>query len=151
MRLCAIPECGKVHFCRGWCTKHYARWRKYGDPHKVHIHGEISGELAGVAAAKGPASLVDLAWAAGFLEGDGDFARNREAIRGTQITREPPERLLRILGGRIRESKPTSAGNPVYRWEVSSARCRGVAMTLYPFMSERRQAQIRTMLKCEEA
>ena len=30
---CAIPECGKPPVNkRGWCSKHYQRWRKHGDP-----------------------------------------------------------------------------------------------------------------------
>lgn len=29
---CAIPDCQKRVMGRGWCSMHYARWRKYGDP-----------------------------------------------------------------------------------------------------------------------
>lgn len=29
---CAIAECDKDAYCRGWCTTHYERWRKYRDP-----------------------------------------------------------------------------------------------------------------------
>jgi len=32
IRICAIPECGKKHFGRGWCLMHYHRWYKHGDP-----------------------------------------------------------------------------------------------------------------------
>lgn len=32
--VCSIPNCGKRHFGRGWCEKHYLRWRKNGDPLK---------------------------------------------------------------------------------------------------------------------
>lgn len=32
-RICSIPDCGKtVLNVRGWCSKHYQRWRKHGDP-----------------------------------------------------------------------------------------------------------------------
>lgn len=30
---CSIPDCDKpTHNFRGWCTKHYQRWRKHGNP-----------------------------------------------------------------------------------------------------------------------
>ena len=31
-RICSIPECGKPVLARGWCSTHWKRWRKYGDP-----------------------------------------------------------------------------------------------------------------------
>lgn len=31
-RTCSIKGCGKPLRARGWCTKHYKRWRKHGDP-----------------------------------------------------------------------------------------------------------------------
>lgn len=29
---CSIPDCGEHAFGRGWCARHYAIWRTYGDP-----------------------------------------------------------------------------------------------------------------------
>lgn len=31
-RLCSIPDCSKPHEAHGWCSAHYQRQRKYGDP-----------------------------------------------------------------------------------------------------------------------
>jgi hypothetical protein len=31
-RVCVIPGCPEPHIARGWCYRHYQRWRKYGDP-----------------------------------------------------------------------------------------------------------------------
>ena len=31
-RLCSIDGCGKYVVARGWCTKHWRRWRSTGDP-----------------------------------------------------------------------------------------------------------------------
>lgn len=33
--ICAIEDCERFSFARGWCTKHYARWRNHGDPTKL--------------------------------------------------------------------------------------------------------------------
>jgi hypothetical protein len=29
---CSIADCASAAYCRTWCTKHYARWQKHGDP-----------------------------------------------------------------------------------------------------------------------
>lgn len=34
-RTCVIPECTNPHQAKGWCKKHYARWRSHGDPLKT--------------------------------------------------------------------------------------------------------------------
>jgi transcriptional regulator with XRE-family HTH domain len=31
-RICSIPDCPAPHIARGWCWRHYQRWRKHGDP-----------------------------------------------------------------------------------------------------------------------
>lgn len=31
-KLCSVDGCNKTHYGRGWCQKHYSRWRKNGDP-----------------------------------------------------------------------------------------------------------------------
>lgn len=34
-RTCTIDGCGGRHEARGWCHKHYTRWRRYGDPERL--------------------------------------------------------------------------------------------------------------------
>lgn len=31
-RTCSIEGCDKPHFGRGWCSTHYQRWKRLGDP-----------------------------------------------------------------------------------------------------------------------
>ncbi len=38
-RVCTIEGCGLPHLARGWCNKHYERWRRYGNPNTVHTRG----------------------------------------------------------------------------------------------------------------
>lgn len=30
--ICSIAECDKPSWSRGWCTGHYTRWRRHGNP-----------------------------------------------------------------------------------------------------------------------
>jgi hypothetical protein len=105
-------------------------------------------------------TMRDLAWAAGFLEGEGCFRASRTrypngqcvyhaTVNGVQKEREPLEALLAFFGGRIHYSERYSGFGTggTYRWEASGARARGVMMTLYPFMTARRKAQIRSALR----
>lgn len=31
-KVCSVPWCEKAVIARGWCSKHYERWRQHGDP-----------------------------------------------------------------------------------------------------------------------
>ena len=35
---CAVPGCGKFVFCREWCSSHYSRWLRHGDPLSGRTH-----------------------------------------------------------------------------------------------------------------
>ena len=32
VRACAVADCGRVRFCKGFCRVHYERWKRHGDP-----------------------------------------------------------------------------------------------------------------------
>ncbi len=42
-RTCSIVDCDKTVIARGWCSKHYYRWKRNGDPMSVTIVRDGSG------------------------------------------------------------------------------------------------------------
>lgn len=101
-------------------------------------------------------TLRDLAWAAGFLEGEGSFSRtgradgtgpSGERVTASQNNREPLDRLAALFGGQPRfvpnRKNPLSKQPGIWRWEITGPRARGVAMTIYSLLSLQRRAQIR--------
>lgn len=118
-------------------------------------HGNLGREKPWTNRATVSPSALDLAWAAGFLEGEATFAlasRGSQAIAVEQIEPEPILRLLAYFGGsihfidRARNHKRYPTERPRLRWTVSGARARGVMMTLYGSLSPtRRQAIARAL------
>ena len=46
MKHCSIEDCEKRHYARGWCKRHYDRWRKHGDPLGAAYQGPEAAFLA---------------------------------------------------------------------------------------------------------
>jgi hypothetical protein len=108
-----------------------------------------------VAATEHPTVRV-IAWAAGFYEGEGSC----QGVIGTlqkhstrchigQKNRWPLDRMVALFGGRISEGSCNNA--PFYDWQISGARARGFLMTIYSFLSPRRQEQVRAAVGMREA
>lgn len=100
-------------------------------------------------------SVVDLAWAAGFLEGEGSFCVTKRPpfyiypyIQVAQVQKEPLERLQKMFGGsfHLRTEVTRPKQHPYWRWSVSGARALGVMLTLFSFMSPKRKQQITSVL-----
>ena len=95
-------------------------------------------------------TIVDLAWAAGFLEGEGSFTksgRDSETVNAAQIKEgaEPLYKLQQLFGGsvRIKDRCTNRFGRKTQlRWTVCGGRARGVMLTLFSFLSPRRKQQI---------
>jgi hypothetical protein len=86
-----------------------------------------------------------MAWAAGFLEGEGNFGLNHrtrpsasQVVRATQKNREPLYRLQRLFGGRVKAVRSDGFGE----WRTYGARARGIMMTLFPFLSAAKRSDI---------
>jgi hypothetical protein len=90
-------------------------------------------------------TLSDLAWAAGFIEGEGSFKHSSSSLCADQVQREPLERLQRFFGGSIYAKTHPSMGPrrlPSRRWTINGGRARGVMLTLYSWLSPRRRQQL---------
>lgn len=81
------------------------------------------------------ASETEYAWAAGFLDGEGSFLivpsrkqneaiyKRKPSIQAQQIVEKPISKLYKILGGSIIErSNTTSAGNPIWQWQIQGGK-----------------------------
>lgn len=100
-------------------------------------------------------TMMEIAWTAGFLEGEGSFTANEYTQRNSttrslnfgisagQLQREPLERLHAYFGGRLYQCE----GEIMWRWYLSPTKgAAGLMMTLFPLMSPRRKDQIRRAL-----
>ena|SRR3990167_569385 len=100
-------------------------------------------------------SNIDLAWTAGFLEGEGSFLPTvvkpglPRYYRGHKITaiqkqRQPIDRLWNLFGGKVSEVRRSTG--IYWLWILTGPRAVCLAMTLFSFMSPRRKGQIRALL-----
>jgi hypothetical protein len=101
-------------------------------------------------------SVRDLAWLAGFFEGEASFTLSRGAIHleASSTDRDVIERAVAILGntrvygpyGTGKSNKTGEPNKPQWRATVCGRRAAEWMMTLYVFMGERRRARIRECL-----
>src|SRR5262249_28157392 len=92
-----------------------------------------------------------IAWAAGLLEGEGSFGMSGRSIAiGIRMSdRDVIDRIGAILGGYT--SGPINPHRPshyraMWRAQIKRPTAPGSMMTLYPFLGERRRAQIKRSL-----
>jgi hypothetical protein len=90
--------------------------------------------------------LNELYWIAGFLEGEGCFARCGGTIVVTvsQVQKEPLERLYKLLGGSPihQYSHKNPKHNPFYRWQIYGKKAERLMKSVFPIMSPKRQEKI---------
>lgn len=91
---------------------------------------------------------IDVAWAAGFLEGEGSFGYSGTArVSAAQVQKEPIDRLVSLFGGRtyLRETRGFST-LPIWVWQLDARKSIQVMMTLYALMSPKRRDEIERAL-----
>lgn len=92
-------------------------------------------------------TLLQLAWAAGIFEGEGSCVPVNKSscqVNVSQKDRWVCDRMKALFGGSITERKMN--GQPFYDWHIHSARARGFLMTMFTFLSPRRQEQVTACL-----
>lgn len=86
---------------------------------------------------------LQVAWAAGFLDGEGYIALTREGkpvIEVSQIKREPLDRLKGLFGGSIcTMGRPTKAGNPIFRWRMTDTPALLALVEMQPLLVVKRE------------
>jgi hypothetical protein len=96
---------------------------------------------------------LDLAWAAGFLEGEGSFFRQSRGdivVKATQVDRESLDRLSKLFAGSVTyDSRVRDRGTrqPQWQWRLDGRRAVELMFILFPLMTERRQEQITKALE----
>lgn len=87
---------------------------------------------------------LDLAWAAGLYEGEGNVQRNKNSVsvRISQNDCWVTHRLLVLFGGTL-GTQYGWKGRAMCRWMLNGARARGFLLTIYPWLSLRRQEAVR--------
>lgn len=93
------------------------------------------------------ATEADLEWAAGFLEGEGSFVKTKSGGRvssaNQRYTPEPLQRLQGLFGGSLRWRD----GERRWNWYACGWRAVGLMLSIYPYLSKRRQRQIQRVLR----
>lgn len=97
--------------------------------------------------------MVDLAWLAGLIEGEGCVPRSTNLCLVVAMTdQDVIEKLYAIADvGRMngpypRKTPGGAPAKPIWRWEARGSDAAGLLMTLYPMMCSRRQERIREAL-----
>lgn len=100
-------------------------------------------------------SREDLAWAAGFLEGEGSFSVNTTGnskiptVQAAQVQEEPIDRLLKIFpfGRKYGPYQHKRGKQPHYRFTTHTLdHSQAIAAAVWQWMSPRRKQQITNML-----
>lgn len=94
---------------------------------------------------------IDIAWAAGVIEGEGTFGISNEHVLSVTVRmtdKDVVERLHSILGGRFYGPyKEVSRNKPIYTWALRRREeLIPVLREILPFMGDRRTARIMELL-----
>lgn len=103
------------------------------------------------------ATEVDVAWAAGFLEGEGTFCGSPAGenparpgykiggdtcVKAAQVNVEPLYRLQVLFGGSVRLQQRRGIGRQeIYLWCISARKARRCIDLVLPYLSGRRHDQ----------
>lgn len=90
-------------------------------------------------------SILDIAWAAGIYEGEGSCNKTQRIIVVDQKDPWLCRRLLELFGGAVYAIPKAGLNRDLhYRWVARGSRAIGFALTIFKFLSPRRQSQVST-------
>lgn len=121
LTLCSIEACGNEAKTRGWCEKHYCRWKRHGDPIAVRKRWRSSSEPAPQekACTRCARVLPLLNFASSKRSGDGARSRCRVCTADEERARRDPEReRTRALA--YRQANPEAARERVRKWRAAN-------------------------------
>jgi hypothetical protein len=89
---------------------------------------------------------LEIAWAAGFMEGEGYFSADpstgRRRLGANQVNREPLDHLQRLFGGQIHKREQT-VRQSWYGWQIGrEADVLRITGLLAPWLSDARKSRI---------
>jgi hypothetical protein len=155
-RTCSIEGCESDFYAKGWCNKHWTRWRKHGDPLDAVPVGHRR------TAKKLSMSEADLAWLAGLLEGEGSFyasgsrAKNGVMYRYPQIKvsmtdRDVIERVAQMFGIKVsvNSREKRREAKQIYSAQINGSRAMELMQQLLPWMGKRRSQKIKELLNTQ--
>lgn len=142
-KICIVKGCNNKYLAKGYCRLHYKRMYRNGDL-LLHMTGY---ERKNTKKSIQSPTIKDVAWAAGFCEGEASFqygTSGTSRVSLPQVNIEPLNKMLNLFGGAIYK-RPT-----ISVWHISGARARGFMMTIYSFMSDKRKKQIKSALNLKD-
>jgi len=104
-----------------------------------------SGDWSAREGAAARLTAIDIAWLAGLIEGEGNISINGRAftIRVKMTDHDVILHAAQLLDGKVYPSKVPAGRRPQWLTQVKGAPAAGWAMTLYPWLGQRRRQQVR--------
>lgn len=87
--------------------------------------------------------IIDIAWAAGIYEGEGNFTGHSVTVG--QKNKWLCDKLQLLFGGNVTHQESRHA--EYFVWHLSGKKCRGFLLTIFTFLSPRRRKQIKEFPK----
>lgn len=154
-QFCIAPNCLNKAKVKARCAMHHARFINHSSFEKqIPMLGKEHKTTK--KSTKSP-TLLDIAWASGFYEGDGGCYRSNtartERVTIYQVKIESLQKMLKLFGGNLykvdRKYKRTDGINSKdgYKWAISGSRARGFMMTIFTFLSKHKKLQIKNSMR----